>query len=187
MTTVTHSMPDVDAPAAVQLHIDAQRAGLDAHSRITRETGGPTAIRFDSRDVFLAWVAFGLVHADPNPYHTGVDFDAHEVHVPVTFGWPYAWNAVAIYPTQDACTCDAELVHQAGCPADDIKVVVLDVSRAEGCSYCGGTTTNHLPACEFYLPRRIPGATFDTEPAPVAFSDAQREQAEAFRAAVCGE
>lgn len=114
MTTLIQPPPDVDASAVAQLDTDAQRAPVPT-ARIVRE-GGPTAIRFDSRADFGAWADYGLIHVDANPYHTTVGHV--EVHVPVTFGFPYSWNAVAIFPAQDPCPCEAEVVHQTGCPSD---------------------------------------------------------------------
>lgn len=63
------------------------------------------------------------------------------------------------------------------------EVALSHLGVAEIDAHC--CAENYLKAQPTPLPRRIPGATFDTEPAPVAFSDAQRVQAEAWRAAVC--
>jgi hypothetical protein len=116
------SLPDasVDACAVHDLDIAAQRAGFEGCYRIARPTDGPTMIRFTSRRAFQDVADFGLIHIG-NPHLITVG--ALETHVPVTFGHPYSWNAVATYPVQDLtppCVCPevAEVVHRLGCDAE---------------------------------------------------------------------
>jgi len=152
MTTLQHVTPDVDAldidaPAAAQLDIDAQRAGFDGLYRIVRPTGGPTMIRFTSRRAFQDAADYGLIHIG-NPHL--ITAGALEVHVPVTFGHPYAWNAWATYPVQDVCECRADRVHMAGCPADEVQVVVVDIPGIPAITL-GGDDDDRLRAIDEHL------------------------------------
>lgn len=136
------SAPTIDA--VDQLDTDAQRAPVPA-ARIVR-SGGPTAIHFRTRGDFAAWADYGLIAIDTSPrLLPDVDWVAREVRVPVTFGHPVAWPAMATYPTQAPCPCAAEVVHQVGCPADEPAPV--DWATAPECDDCGVLNGAHQSSC----------------------------------------
>ncbi len=196
----------------------ARLEGMPAPRRISFDEPTPIA---PLPILSLTWLALAdmtpwlpFFHADSVRPYTRADGAVHHAAYAVYCGWQLSLNAV------ETCACNAEPVHQLGCPAEPVitgtpaevlahltdhfgraanhdealrlaaehhTVTIADVvalPRDEACSFCGGTTTNHLPGCSFYLPRRTPGSRLD---AVTPYGDDHRELAEALLAEVSGE